>query len=56
MRPDGPVTKEKIVSSPALDDRTFENAVSLTAEEQASNAKVMICCCGCKSERLVLDM
>jgi ferredoxin-NADP reductase len=28
----------------------------LSEEEQASNAKVMICCCGCKSERLVLDM
>jgi tetrachlorobenzoquinone reductase len=28
----------------------------LTEEEQASNAKVMICCAGCKSERLVLDL
>jgi ferredoxin-NADP reductase len=28
----------------------------LSEEEQASNAKVMICCCGCKSERLVLDL
>jgi len=28
----------------------------LSEEEQATNAKVMICCCGCKSERLVLDM
>jgi tetrachlorobenzoquinone reductase len=28
----------------------------LSEEEQASNTKVMICCCGCKSERLVLDM
>ncbi len=28
----------------------------LSEEEQASNEKVMICCCGCKSERLVLDM
>ncbi len=28
----------------------------LTEEEQASNTKVMICCAGCKSERLVLDM
>ena len=28
----------------------------LSEEEQAANEKVMICCCGCKSERLVLDM
>ncbi len=28
----------------------------LSEEEQATNTKVMICCCGCKSERLVLDM
>jgi ferredoxin-NADP reductase len=28
----------------------------LTEEEQASNTKVMICCAGCKSERLVLDL
>jgi tetrachlorobenzoquinone reductase len=28
----------------------------LTEEEQASNNKVMICCAGCKSERLVLDL
>jgi ferredoxin-NADP reductase len=28
----------------------------LSEEEQASNEKVMICCCGCKTERLVLDM
>jgi tetrachlorobenzoquinone reductase len=28
----------------------------LSEEEQASNEKVMICCCGCASERLVLDM
>ncbi len=28
----------------------------LSEEEQASNEKVMICCCGAKSERLVLDM
>ncbi|MGC1779404.1 MAG: PDR/VanB family oxidoreductase [Xanthobacteraceae bacterium] len=28
----------------------------LSEEEQATNEKVMICCCGCKSERLVLDM
>ena len=28
----------------------------LTEEEQASNDKVMICCCGCATERLVLDM
>jgi tetrachlorobenzoquinone reductase len=28
----------------------------LSEEEQAANDKVMICCCGCKSERLVLDM
>jgi tetrachlorobenzoquinone reductase len=28
----------------------------LSEEEQASNTKVMICCCGCKSERLVLDL
>src|SRR5580658_3634264 len=28
----------------------------LSEEEQASNEKVMICCAGCKSERLVLDM
>jgi tetrachlorobenzoquinone reductase len=28
----------------------------LSEEEQATNTKVMICCCGCKSERLVLDL
>jgi ferredoxin-NADP reductase len=28
----------------------------LSEEEQASNEKVMICCCGCKTERLVLDL
>ncbi len=28
----------------------------LTEEEQASNTKVMVCCAGCKSERLVLDL
>jgi tetrachlorobenzoquinone reductase len=28
----------------------------LSEEEQATNEKVMICCCGCKSDRLVLDM
>jgi tetrachlorobenzoquinone reductase len=28
----------------------------LSEEEQASNTKVMICCAGCKTERLVLDM
>ncbi len=28
----------------------------LTEEEQASNSKVMICCAGCKSDRLVLDL
>src|SRR5262245_32062937 len=28
----------------------------LSEEEQASNTKVMICCAGCKSERLVLDL
>jgi tetrachlorobenzoquinone reductase len=28
----------------------------LSEEEQAANAKVMICCAGCKSERLVLDL
>ena len=28
----------------------------LTEEEQAANTKVMICCAGCKSERLVLDL
>jgi ferredoxin-NADP reductase len=28
----------------------------LTEEEHASNTKVMICCAGCKSERLVLDL
>jgi tetrachlorobenzoquinone reductase len=28
----------------------------LSEEEQASNEKVMICCCGCATERLVLDM
>jgi ferredoxin-NADP reductase len=28
----------------------------LTEEEQASNTKVMICCAGCESERLVLDL
>jgi tetrachlorobenzoquinone reductase len=28
----------------------------LSEEEQAANEKVMICCAGCKTERLVLDM
>ena len=28
----------------------------LTEEEQAENNRVMICCAGCKSERLVLDL
>jgi vanillate O-demethylase ferredoxin subunit len=28
----------------------------LSEEEQAANDKAMICCAGCKSERLVLDM
>jgi ferredoxin-NADP reductase len=28
----------------------------LSEEEREANDKVMICCCGCKSERLVLDM
>jgi ferredoxin-NADP reductase len=28
----------------------------LSEEEQAANEKVMICCCGSKTERLVLDM
>src|SRR5580700_3615484 len=28
----------------------------LSEEEQATNEKVMICCCGCSTERLVLDM
>jgi tetrachlorobenzoquinone reductase len=28
----------------------------LSEEEQASNERVMICCCGSKTERLVLDM
>jgi ferredoxin-NADP reductase len=28
----------------------------LSEEEQASNTRVMICCAGCKSERLVLDL
>ena len=28
----------------------------LTEEEQAENRRVMICCTGCKSERLVLDL
>jgi ferredoxin len=28
----------------------------LSEDEQASNEKVMICCAGCKSERLVLDL
>jgi tetrachlorobenzoquinone reductase len=28
----------------------------LSEEEQASNTKVMICCAGCKSERMVLDL
>ena len=28
----------------------------LSEEEQATNEKVMICCCGSKTERLVLDM
>ena len=34
----------------------LERAQRLTEEEQASNTKVMICCAGCKSERLVLDL
>jgi vanillate O-demethylase ferredoxin subunit len=28
----------------------------LSEEEQAENTRVMICCAGCKTERLVLDM
>jgi vanillate O-demethylase ferredoxin subunit len=28
----------------------------LSEEEQAANDRVMICCAGCKSERLVLDL
>ena len=28
----------------------------LTEEEQAANSRVMICCAGCKTERLVLDL
>ncbi|MEA2902805.1 MAG: tetrachlorobenzoquinone reductase [Alphaproteobacteria bacterium] len=28
----------------------------LTEEEQAENKRIMICCAGCKSERLVLDL
>jgi ferredoxin len=28
----------------------------LTEEEQAENKRVMICCAGCKSDRLVLDL
>ena len=28
----------------------------LTEEEQAENSRVMICCAGCKSDRLVLDL
>jgi tetrachlorobenzoquinone reductase len=28
----------------------------LSEEEQAENTRVMICCAGCKSERLVLDL
>jgi tetrachlorobenzoquinone reductase len=28
----------------------------LTQEEQASNKKMMICCSGSKSEKLVLDL
>ena len=28
----------------------------LSEEEQAENKRVMICCAGCKSERLVLDL
>jgi ferredoxin-NADP reductase len=28
----------------------------LSEEEQATNEKVMICCCGCATERLILDM
>ncbi|HXD52176.1 MAG TPA: iron-sulfur cluster-binding domain-containing protein, partial [Burkholderiales bacterium] len=28
----------------------------LSEEEQAANTRVMICCAGCKSERLVLDL
>jgi ferredoxin-NADP reductase len=28
----------------------------LSEEEQATNERVMICCCGCSTERLVLDM
>ena len=36
--------------------RTRTPRAILTEEEQASNTKVMICCAGCKSERLVLDL
>jgi hypothetical protein len=28
----------------------------LTEEEQAGNKRVMICCAGCKTDRLVLDL
>ena len=28
----------------------------LSEEEQAENKRVMICCAGCKTERLVLDL
>src|SRR5438046_2573064 len=28
----------------------------LSEEEQATNERVMICCCGCKTERLVLEL
>ena len=32
------------------------NDAVLSDEDHASNTKVMICCAGCKTERLVLDL
>jgi vanillate O-demethylase ferredoxin subunit len=32
------------------------NDAVLSEEEQAANDRVMICCAGCKGERLVLDL
>ena len=34
----------------------FSRDSILSEEEQAENRRVMICCAGCKSERLVLDL
>lgn len=41
----------KIISGTAIHHDSV-----LSEEEQAANEKVMICCCGCATERLVLDM